>query len=368
MSIKNFANFLDNNLWPEQRIYITNALKEILASHRIVVADIGAAGGVEDRWGQIRKFIKFVCFEPDKRTYESSANSSVVNFPVGLGDKREVKQLNLTASPTASSLYRFNSEKLKDYANYEAHDIVDSIPIELDTLDNCLAGRTDLRLDFIKCDVEGADLDVLRGGIESLKSVKGIRIEVSFLKRFIDAPMFGDIDAFLRNSGFELFILSREHWIRKNMLYGANSYPQAIWADAVYFLTRDNFLNRLSQLSDKEREAETVKFVVLLLSYGAHDYAMEIVSSVFERGLISSEIAEELKRATRSSVDNRFFDCIRRTIAVLFALSCYIILLPVKPARKIGRKYLRKHLSLLTRSLSHIGSRGGINDSCLYDV
>lgn len=368
MIAKQLINFIDNSLWPEQRIYITDGLKKLIAGNNIVIADIGAAGGVESRWSPIRSLIKFVCFEPDKRSYNSSADENLVTFPVGLGAQKGTKLLNLASSPTASSLYVINSNKLKSYANFEGHTIVASVPIELDTLDNCLSEHPELMLDFIKSDVEGADLDVLKGATKSLQNVKGIRVEVSFMERFIDEPLFGEVDAFLRQHGFELFILSREHWLRRNLTYGANSYPQLVWADAVYFLTLERVIERLSHLSKRERELDVAKYVVLLICYGAHDYAMEIVASTLEKDLISSEIAEELRQSIRSSVDNLFFDCIRRSIAVLFALSCYIIFLPVKPARKMGRKYLRKHLSLLTRSLSHIGSRGGINDSCLYDI
>ncbi|MBU1026761.1 MAG: FkbM family methyltransferase, partial [Candidatus Margulisbacteria bacterium] len=338
----------------------------IISENNIVIADIGAAGGIDARWYQIKKFTKFVCFEPDKRSAGSVTESNSINFPIALSDTKGRKELYLTPFPDASSLYPLNAVRLDDYANFEAHKIISSTEIDVDTLDNCLLTQPGLALDFIKLDVEGADLDVLKGATSTLNAVKGIQVEVSFLERYVGAPLFGDVDAFLRERGFELFILKREHWLRKNLVYGVNSSPQIIWADAVYFLRRKSFENRLSQLPDERKIVELVKFVVLLLSYGLHDYAVEIVDSISKLGFVPVKIIDQVKQSIKSSVDNVFSAFLKRSLAVLFAFFVYLLLLPLKSTRGEGRKYLKKQLGALSRWFSRI-TRGGPYNACLHD-
>ena len=44
--------------------------------------------------------------------------------------------------------------------------------------------------DFLKVDVEGADLEVIKGGERSLIDCLGIKIEVQFKERNIGSPCF----------------------------------------------------------------------------------------------------------------------------------------------------------------------------------
>ncbi|MBS0623578.1 MAG: hypothetical protein JSS62_03050 [Verrucomicrobia bacterium] len=49
----------------------------------------------------------------------------------------------------------------------------------------------------------------------------------------------------MRQAGFQLFQLEREHWIRKNNIATFDSSPQLIWANALYLLPKQVFLQRL---------------------------------------------------------------------------------------------------------------------------
>ena len=357
---------LENKLWPEQRFSVTKNMKNMLADSNLVIADIGAAGGVGARWGPLKYSVKFICFEADQRSLGSIAGENMICFPTGLGEKKAKKTLFLTAFPDASSTYPFNLSRLNDYANYKSHEVTGSAQIEADTLDNCLSKHPGLRLDFIKVDVEGADLEVLKGATASLRTVKGIQVEVSFIERHVGAPFFGDIDAFLHQYGFELFILKREHWLRRNLLYGVNSSPQIIWADAVYFLTKETFLKRLSQQSDSEKEADFVKFIIILLAYGAHDYAMELVDAAAQAKIVPAETIADVRKAVKASVANPFLSFLSCIFSVLFGFLMYLVSLPIRPVREIAYKFLKKRLLFLSRWLYHI-TRSGLYNSFLHD-
>jgi FkbM family methyltransferase len=59
--------------------------------------------------------------------------------------------------------------------------------------------------DFIKLDVQGYELEVLKGGATALRSVEAILMEVNFLKIFPAAPTVEEVIAFMSNHGLAVF-------------------------------------------------------------------------------------------------------------------------------------------------------------------
>lgn len=58
------------------------------------------------------------------------------------------------------------------------------------------------RMDFLKIDVQGGELDVFRFGRRRLSEAVAVQTEVSFIPLYRDQPPFGEIDMFLREIGF----------------------------------------------------------------------------------------------------------------------------------------------------------------------
>lgn len=56
--------------------------------------------------------------------------------------------------------------------------------------------------DFVKMDVQGAELTILQNAQQKLKKCLAIQLEVSFLPLYHNQPSFGDIDLYLRSLGF----------------------------------------------------------------------------------------------------------------------------------------------------------------------
>jgi FkbM family methyltransferase len=359
---------LDRFVWSFHRIVVTRKMADILSASNLTIADVGASGGVGALWKSVEEYSHFVTFEPDARSKDSLPKDRVTNFSVGLGAVKGEFPLYLAKFPPASSLYKHNQEVLGHFANHEGHEIVGSSTINVDTLDNCIADKPDLKPDFLKVDVEGADLDVLRGASRVLaSSVMGVCTEVTFQERYLGAPSFGAIDTFLKEQGFSLFILSREHWLRNNLTYGSTSHPQVIWADAVYFLAREAFMHRLEIVPQNDRVDMAVKFIVLLLAYGCHDYAIEIIDAVSKAKLVPQDIITELRRATLSSVDSSFLFILLWPPLILFILVLYVLSLPSKAARSRLRPFLRLRMSYLFHRLLRMTANNGPADSCIPD-
>jgi FkbM family methyltransferase len=57
-------------------------------------------------------------------------------------------------------------------------------------------------IDFLKMDIQGSELSVLKNGRRTLKDCLAIQLEVSWVCLYEDQPTFGDIDVWMRQNGF----------------------------------------------------------------------------------------------------------------------------------------------------------------------
>lgn len=80
-----------------------------------------------------------------------------------------------------------------------------TIALPMHRLDDLLAQRPAMRFPFIKLDVQGAELDVLRGGSKALNGAEVVLLEASFLEYNKGAPQFTEVVAFMNASGFIVF-------------------------------------------------------------------------------------------------------------------------------------------------------------------
>ena len=57
-------------------------------------------------------------------------------------------------------------------------------------------------IDFIKMDIQGAELTVLKNGLTKIRNAVAIQLEVSFICLYENQPTFGDVDVWMRQNGF----------------------------------------------------------------------------------------------------------------------------------------------------------------------
>ena len=145
-------------------------------------------------------------------------------------------------------------------------------------------------VDFMKLDVEGAELDVLKGSVDFLRggSVLGAAIEVTFLD-IAKQPVFSDVDSFMRKMGFKLFDIEVYRFSREllptpeeleyigPLLIGAPSERgQVIAADALYL--RDGAAE--IETCDTEfnwTDDSILKLASIFEVYGLPDCAIELL-------------------------------------------------------------------------------------------
>ncbi len=81
------------------------------------------------------------------------------------------------------------------------------------TLDDWAERVAVREIDFLKLNVQGGELEVLRGAERTLGSVLGVLLEVAFVESYQSRPLFHDVDRFLGEAGFTFFDLLAHHYV-----------------------------------------------------------------------------------------------------------------------------------------------------------
>jgi len=144
---------------------------------------------------------------------------------------------------------------------------------------------TEIRhLDFLKVDVQGAELAVFRGGHGKLARAVAIQTEVSFVTLYENQPALGEVDVELRAQGFVPHTTAAvKLWPIAPYVAGGNprqALNQLLEADLVY--VRD--FSRPERLDD-----EQLKHLALIAHhcYQSYDLALRCVVHLEERGAVT---------------------------------------------------------------------------------
>ena len=183
---------------------------------------------------------KIIGFEIEKEVCEKMNSESLKGikyYPYALGKANEKRKLYITQHPMCCSLYKPNEEFNKLYNNLEVTNLKDDIEIDTITLDYFIDKHDIGNIDFIKIDVQGAELDIFKGASNALKNVLNIVCEVEFIDVYENQPLFGDICNYLSqyNLMFNKFLGLAGRAIKPVKLDNNSNKPsQHMWSDAVF--------------------------------------------------------------------------------------------------------------------------------------
>lgn len=79
------------------------------------------------------------------------------------------------------------------------------VMLPMRTLDDVLAEKNLRQVNFLKLDLQGYELEVLKGATETMNRAEVILSEVSFLPYNQSAPLFNEVVRFLAEKGFVLY-------------------------------------------------------------------------------------------------------------------------------------------------------------------
>ena len=228
---------------------------------------------------------KIIGFELDEyicNEMNSKARKGVEYFPYALGEANETRQLYITNQPACTSLYKPNEKLLSLYQNMEVAFLKSENSIETVSLDHFVKSNNLGKIDFIKIDVQGAELDIFKGGTATLNNVLKIVCEVEFVEHYENQPLFGDVCEFLARQDlmFNKFLGFGGRALKPIVLQNNKNYPsQYIWSDAIY-------IKHVLKIPDLDN-AQLLKLAVLSAVYGSADL-VHYCLSIFDKRNLSS--------------------------------------------------------------------------------
>ena len=120
-------------------------------------------------------------------------------LPYAVGDG-QLHQLNVCRYSGMTSLLEPDQNMFKHFIILKPNaEVLERIPIQTQKLDDIDEIQC---LDFLKIDIQGAELSVFKSGRQKLKKTVVIQTEISFMTLYKDQPAWGEIDIELRTQGF----------------------------------------------------------------------------------------------------------------------------------------------------------------------
>lgn len=166
----------------------------------------------------------FILFEPVKDTYEKMLETVFYHIPSYLHVESKNIALGNMTGKVMMNIEKNNKGQSSSIMPPKVHltqypwiKFTEQEEVDIDKLDNIDYDRE--LYDFVHIDVQGFELEVLKGAVESLKYINEIECEVNTEELYEGCPLMDEIDEFLFFQGFKRVSVD---------LIGKN------WGDAVY--------------------------------------------------------------------------------------------------------------------------------------
>jgi FkbM family methyltransferase len=273
----------------------------VFRKQKFAVVDVGARFGGADYWNAFGDQLDLIGFEPDedecRRLNALPGQRTHRYFPVALYGDRGRRTFYVAKSSGSSGFYKRDMafwSRLSCKRNVEVERTVQLDAVDFDHFAS--ANNID-HVDFMKVDVEGAELDVLQGSTNFLSkgTVLGVATEITFVD---SGPQFAvpAIDSLLRGLGFRLFDLEVSRFTRSSLTspeeydyVGAPSYRgQVIGADALYLRDAVAELGATDSRSTWTDES-ILKLACLFELFGLPDCSIELLFEAKSRSYLANE-------------------------------------------------------------------------------
>ena len=164
---------------------------------KIWVLDAGVRYGIHPTFRKLKN-LQYYGFDPDlseierlKIKYKSKKNYYFINKALS-SQKGKHKYNILRHKGQSSLLIPDKSSYWNKFIRKDECKIIGTENVLSTTIDD-FAKEEKINFDFIKSDTEGYDLNVLRGGDETMKRVLGVRCEIHFANNFKGGSNFSEI-------------------------------------------------------------------------------------------------------------------------------------------------------------------------------
>ena len=202
---------------------------ELLKGKASTILDVGAAvGDTVVKYAELFPNAKIHAFEPFPESFETlhtrfRRNSNIVLNKQALSDQFGGATMNVNKMVDTNSMLK---SKNIGATSDKSCETVGQIYIDTDTLDNYCFRNKIQKIDILKIDVQGFEIEVLNGAHNLLQdnAIKMVFVESYFEQQYVDQPLFHEIAAVLYKWGFVLQDLYDPYFSSSNIL----------WCDALF--------------------------------------------------------------------------------------------------------------------------------------
>lgn len=185
------------------------------------VIHIGAHHGLEYSEYIDAGITDMIFFEPVKSNYEGLLRTlpdmdSIKTFNIALGNESGQKRIYVEKANQGMSCSLL--EPAHHLVMYPWITFNDFEVVDIEKLDNIEFDRS--LYNILNIDVQGFELEVLKGSVETLKTINAIYTEVNKVEMYKGCALVSDLDDFLQGFGFKRLVDNIEHNGR--------------WGDALY--------------------------------------------------------------------------------------------------------------------------------------
>ena len=200
---------------------IINFFKKKFNYKLLDIIDIGAhKGETVDLLLNNFKINKIYAFEPNKNLFsvlkkKFDKNNNVMMYNMGIGQKKEYKNLNIMVDSSSSTFNNINrksdyfkrKQRIFNFFFKNLEFIRSQQQIEVNKLSNIIDIQNINKVDLLKIDTEGYEYNVLKGiKNKNFKKIKFIYFEHHYDLMINKEYKYSDIHFFLKNKNFSLNI------------------------------------------------------------------------------------------------------------------------------------------------------------------
>jgi FkbM family methyltransferase len=225
-------------------------------------------------------------FEPQPDAFRRLGEMAGPNenyLPIALGDGTD-QTLHLCRAQGMTSFYKPDQASLASFNGFSDFGaVIGEMPLRGHRLDDV---SQIARMDFLKIDVQGAELTIIANALNKLAETVALQLEVSFVALYEQQPTIGALDEALREIGLiPHCLVALKRWpISPAAINGNSRTPlnQLLEADLVY--VRD--FRRFESMT-----SEQWKHLALIAHhcYGSFDLALRAVTLLAEAGIVAAD-------------------------------------------------------------------------------